>query len=584
MLLTGRNGSGKSHLLRAIHSGDIEDPTLRVRTQFIPANWYVDDGEGSHEMERITSAAMRRSHNLREWVRQAPELDSSRLSEAIGDQNPDVAALLRRFGDKALEMDEHEVLASDLQVGSFDLLSRSLERSFATYGAALRTNAVRTAASAVDGSDSTNMPLDDERFLATYGRAPWTAINEALDASELGVRVSPPNLLERAITQLEFETPGGKRLRISDLSSGERMVVCLVAQMILFADGVRRESSTAPAVFLLDEVDASLDPTATRALIATLRNLCTSDAVYVMLATHSPISVGLARPGEVFDISRDENGHRLESVQRSDAITSLTQAVPEIRINSSNILAVLTESHIDAERYNRIYGHFRRFRKGEPPRNLVFLPAAGDHDGNRSSVISAVDKLRGLDNRSIAGIVDWDQDDAELPPGTVVLGRHTRYTLESVICDPLLVVALCVLSHWNQINAESVFGIESSDGQFALLSTEQRQQASRALYASISQERWGSEESQFEYGIGSTDLLRGPSCLAEAAPFAAGKPWMKALADFFYGQGINRYRDNPDQIADQVIDEVLARFPELWPVELERALLQLEGLDLAGPS
>jgi ABC-type glutathione transport system ATPase component len=99
---------------------------------------------------------------------------------------------------------------------------------------------------------------------------------------------------------LVIATPQGKPLPPSQLSSGERQLLGLLAQVV-----VARKAAT---VFLIDEPEISLNVKWQRVLVDTLLQLVRGNDVQFILATHSLELLATHR----------EHVHRLEAAAKND--------------------------------------------------------------------------------------------------------------------------------------------------------------------------------------------------------------------------------------------------------------------------
>ena len=84
---------------------------------------------------------------------------------------------------------------------------------------------------------------------------------------------------------------------------------------------------SAPALLLLDEVDAMLHPSMVGALVSCLKDLFVVHGTKVMMASHCPATVALLEEGEVFRVSRDGGQVRIRPVTRSEAVEELSDGI-----------------------------------------------------------------------------------------------------------------------------------------------------------------------------------------------------------------------------------------------------------------
>ena len=112
---------------------------------------------------------------------------------------------------------------------------------------------------------------------------------------------------------------GGPRA-FENLSSGETVLLALAVSIY-----EAQQSYRLPDVLLLDEVDATLHPSMINALLTTLREVFVSRGTNVILATHAPTTVALADDLEIHLITKGKDATKVERVERADALSVLTE-------------------------------------------------------------------------------------------------------------------------------------------------------------------------------------------------------------------------------------------------------------------
>ncbi|WP_192812120.1 AAA family ATPase, partial [Novosphingobium sp. Rr 2-17] len=118
--------------------------------------------------------------------------------------------------------------------------------------------------SAVDRVDGTSTSISDGEFLEIYGRPPWEQMNENLSDFGLPYKFSaPPTTLDN-FTVMLVRIPTGERVHLSDISSGEKVLLTLAVSSFNYDQQIVKISR--PSLLLLDEMDASLHPEMVRAV------------------------------------------------------------------------------------------------------------------------------------------------------------------------------------------------------------------------------------------------------------------------------------------------------------------------------
>jgi hypothetical protein len=204
--------------------------------------------------------------------------------------------------------------------------------------------------------------------------------------------------------------------------------------------------STQPKVLLFDEVDATLHPSMSKQLMKVIINTLVSElGIHVIMATHSPSTVAVAPEESVYLMNSGDLG--LEKVSKRQAISSLTAEVPTLAISFDGRRQVFVESHLDAERYDRLYRTLSKTLNSE--RSLIFMGVGriksdGREDsGGCDKVRAIVTSLRDGGNDTVYGLLDWDTKNR--PEERLhILGEGKRYAIENLLLDPLLLMSLLI--------------------------------------------------------------------------------------------------------------------------------------------
>ncbi len=135
--------------------------------------------------------------------------------------------------------------------------------------------------------------FDDEKWLKS---APWTEINDLFEKLNFNYRFSEdyeydiPNLKEEPkLFAFENNQINKKEIRnINDLSDGEKAILKLVISTY------DRKEDNATKILLLDEYDATLNPSLIKDFYITIQEYYLQKGIMVLLSTHSPITIAMA--------------------------------------------------------------------------------------------------------------------------------------------------------------------------------------------------------------------------------------------------------------------------------------------------
>ena len=260
---------------------------------------------------------------------------------------------------------------------------------------------------------------------------PWDVLNDLLEEAGFELRVARPTKTIDVAESVRFITRG-ETVEVSDLSSGERTVVGLLAS--LYAG---RNGASLPALLLLDEPDAHLHPALTSQVLSAIEDVLVSRlGIHVVITTHSPSTVALAPDDAIFVM--DDGAVRLSD--KWAAVSALTKGFVTV---GPATRFVFVEDHDDVNFYTAVVDVLERIDPTFPKGRLAFLPANKDvTDGKGSGGCQRVVKwTEDLNTSSVAGLIDYDQGPNRESPDPDRVWRVGRYGLENYLLDPLLIAA-----------------------------------------------------------------------------------------------------------------------------------------------
>lgn len=207
-----------------------------------------------------------------------------------------------------------------------DFLPHQLGKVFWDYYIKYRSNQVNEFENARYGK---NYPvLSEEDFIKQHGEKPWEIVNQILETFDsLKYRVNSPEGADYfGSFQLKLRHLERENLEVdfSALSSGEKILMALVASVYKSAS-----DKNFPDILLLDEVDASLHPSMMKNMLEVIRNIFLKQGVKVLLVTHSPTTIALAPEDSIYVVNRSGQ-RRVEKKSKQDALSILTQGFATI--------------------------------------------------------------------------------------------------------------------------------------------------------------------------------------------------------------------------------------------------------------
>ena len=524
VVLTGRNGSGKTHLLTAIATGKVRsslvanigtdvqlfdsasiiptdtgifDPSqnqskrtewftyIRAQQeQYFPDLQKVAIGCGVPAQYCMSSRAINSLTllKLREILpdpSKAEEVDvqiKSRI-KALGTQISENVCN-HKIGDeswlKALQKiqqasPETFFLSSqssffnneNLLWGEVDPFKQAFGRVFTTYRELIHDNDRLERHPPKDDPDRRH--LTQTKFIEKYSTPPWDFVNQILEECHLDFRVDSPPLHETTSYEPQLHKLSiPVAMRFQDLSSGEKVLMSFA--LCLYNSQDSRQSKVFPKLLLLDEVDAPLHPSMTKSLLDTIQNVLVRDKnVAVILTTHSPTTVALAPEEAIF--SMNPTGPRLDKVTKSSALSLLTTNVPTLSVSFDGRRQIFVESRTDANLYDLLYQRYKSHLNSE--RSLVFIEvgkrdeSGGEKNAGCEQVSRLVESLVGGGNQSVLGLVDWDGE-REPKERLHVLSPKIRDGLESLLFDPVLLIMTIARENLTFGKTKGIFNVADS--------------------------------------------------------------------------------------------------------------------------
>lgn len=508
VVLTGLNGSGKSHFLQAIADDRIQSGMAAAYYDWTTLRPFVGPpppgAAGAHGIiphqarrddawRRFEALAQDAESSIRTALRDIPAQGDHTLqqlfSQATDEKNDslttdekrrivDVITNMRPLSSpvgmpaelKRVELKlapPHIFVTRDqfdaaypLQPDPVDAFSGQVGALFTAYYSLHEKNEY-TQFKQNKGKQGSTAALSDAEFTQRYGQAPWDVLNRLFATSMLPYRITAPESPEQQYKPRLLRTDDGVEIGFDDLSSGERIIASLVFYSYAAADS--RFQVTNPTLLLLDEIDAPLHPSMTVALLRSLRDVIVKEqGKKIILATHSPSTVALAPEDSIYVMHSDRT---IEQTSRDGAIRALTAGVPVLSISREHRRQVFVESNNDEE----FYTNLEVIVRGEldPDISLSFIASGPDKHQGSSRVIYLLSKLEDEGNDTVFGILDWDTTNEPRKRRLLVLGHQRRYAIENYLLDPVLVAA--VINYTNDQLREGV-GFAKSEPYLALLS------------------------------------------------------------------------------------------------------------------
>lgn len=265
------------------------------------------------------------------------------------------------------------------------------------------------------------------------GNAPWDVINDLLNSADFLYEVTKP---EGFMGDFNFCLMSRRDpsliINFSDLSSGEKILISLGIWM--FNAG---KANRLPKLLLLDEPDGHLHPSGIKDFIKVLEGtLVKKHGVKIIITTHSPTTVSFSPEYSLFEMSNTTPQIKpLES--KEYGINLLTEGLVIVKRNTKY---VLVEDQDDANFYNTLFSILKNKDKINKNIGILFIPSSNKEtntSGGSTVVRSWVEKFVANGVFDVfQGLIDSDNENQSPSKNIHVINRHS---LENYMLDPILV-------------------------------------------------------------------------------------------------------------------------------------------------
>lgn len=412
-VLTGLNGSGKTHLLEAIANNIISDVYVNGNkisyVRYIPFNGLNSDIKEECDPDVITrwikSIVDPFRKSLESLKERGVELTESNLINSSGDMSFRFAIkkVLEKIGKKIEDITDDDfsnyfdasmIAQNDFFTAQFALIFKNYHRLFIEN----ELNIYYKSKNIPTESDG----LSNNDFINRNGIAPWDFVNNILAEIDVPYIVNSPsgtraesNFKLRLINQ-----NNGIEISSQDLSTGEKVLMSL-ALAIYNSSGIDNK----PELLLIDEPDAALHPSMSRKMIDILNNhIVKVSKIPSLITSHSPTTIISSDGISIYQMERGNSIPNKISVQK--AVELLSSDIPFLKISNDKRRQVFVESKYDVTYYELLTNILLTIDKIES--EPIYLPARTSNGSNCTDVIEVVNNLYDNGNDQIYGIIDWD--------------------------------------------------------------------------------------------------------------------------------------------------------------------------------
>ena len=444
VVITGQNGSGKSHLLEAITYKtpdqthfyvNVSDQEKNLQKRQLVTSINLPHNIGQTSYSAITEQRKGYYQQYRNYIAQSNATPTSiNFESSVGyPANKIIKKIAENAGKSIRELTYDDfVHFAPIEDYSYanNMFTSNLSYLFKNYHGKWRENEFREFLH----SKGRNVQYwSEEGFTLKFGEPPWELINKIFEAAALDYLINSPNLEDDPETPFEpllTNKINNAIISFNDLSSGEKVLISLALSLYN-----SRFDVDVPELLLLDEPDAPLHPSMIKSFLNTIQTVFVKEkGIKVILTTHSPSTVALAPEESLFVMNK--TNPRLEKVSKDKALRILLSGVPSLSVHYENRRQIFVESKYDVAIYEKIYEKLRHQLEAEI--SLNFISSSSDGSSSCDQVSYIVNLLRKKGNNQAFGIIDWDgKNDGN--NFVKVLGKNKRHSIENYIFDPVLV-------------------------------------------------------------------------------------------------------------------------------------------------
>ncbi len=373
-VITGTNGSGKTHFLEAIDNTHISIDSNKVAILFNYNNFLLDNtvGENAHGDKRrpkkyndviglfendmflglighcnentacelvdefLNNGKSEKFHNLiLKCIKQAghpgrmPEgIQWFRYSFKVLEENNFIKDL------KESGLPTQEFLHNYKMMSLSSLIGRSISNDYKIYLSDSYNARLKSKQFCSENTQNYQNPLKIfNDVLKKYSCNDFLFVEnkkikdaEPRDILSLGETTSEK--FKKHLIQLKLVNPEGLEIDVEQLSSGEKTLLALSS--FVYKNTYNRKLSgmyREDIVLLLDEIDTNLHPSMVKQMLEVIKDVFVGEYKYdVIMVTHSPTTIALAPEGSVFVMRRKNDvGKRLEQTTNEYAVNTLTE-------------------------------------------------------------------------------------------------------------------------------------------------------------------------------------------------------------------------------------------------------------------
>ncbi|HBR1446546.1 TPA: AAA family ATPase [Klebsiella pneumoniae] len=499
IVLTGKNGSGKTRFLEGIsnksiaasidgHSVNSVDIKVIPHASLIPSlgDSYNDTKYQAFVNESIALFDIVKDGIENDTGRQLMENNRREIFDGLNYDSLSklCKAIAIKLNKRASEL-THSEIKNHFELPSKDIFDiQSISTIINSYMKKSYDNDFKKWRS--ETIDPEIKYFTKKEFIENFGDKPWTLINDILHDTfdgKFGFRLPDENSDSFTYQAQLVNSNDDSPIDLNNLSSGEKTLLWL-ALAIFNSQYHNNTASIIPKILLMDEPDAFLHPKMVLKLYETLTSFKNKFNFFIIITTHSPTTVALAPNDSIYLVDKNT----VNIIEKDKAISDLLDGVSQISVKPENRRQVFVESQYDANVYQSIYSTLKnRSKTIDPMISLNFISTGAkitkeflsgkvkqildindealitefiesvNGSGNCVQVKSQVEALVEDGNDTVRGIIDWDRKNKPYSYITV-LAENYAYSIENITLDPICILLLQHLDAPSEVTINDICG------------------------------------------------------------------------------------------------------------------------------
>lgn len=450
-VLTGTNGSGKTHLFQTLTMANAARVTVgqdiipHNAIRYIPFGGLAPNQEGGYNPQDLTNRRNSLWSALQKAIQQVKNqmpnartddktFESNVIARIPAQANNNQQALLQGVArakqilvQNLTESDIGELVKSQLE-STGEVFTSHFSQVFKLYHVRYHDNLVNKVY-LEDDPDCGRVHLTKDEFRAKYGEPPWEFLNDILVRLRLPFKSNTPMKMDHDAT-FQFKLThieSGVEISTNELSTGEKVLMSLALALYNTSKG-----GVANKLLVIDEPDAPLHPTMSKLLLEMIQHeIVIKRKIPVIISTHSPTTIACAPAESLFKLNKETKIP--ERCNLEDSIALLTAGIPNFTLSLEKRRQVFVEHSYDVGYFESLFRILSRTTNFDT--HPQFLPPHTLNGSNCSAVIEITDKLRKMGNSQVYGLIDWDKTNNS-NSHIIVLGQEKRYAIENYIFEP----------------------------------------------------------------------------------------------------------------------------------------------------